>query len=284
MLKRRWGLLCCLLPCVLFAQRIKINVRAVEVVVSVTDAKGKPVTNLQMEDFRVLEDGQEQELNVFEPVSSGITLALLIDTTASVAPDLPHVKNAIGRLLGALRPDDNVGLFTFATTLTPLSDFTTDRKKTLGNLLQARAAGDTALFDSLAQLSRSLSKMNGKKAILLFTDGEDNLSNLSLKDSLEETRRAGVPIYAMLYGRALEDPNLSKRLVDISKNSGATSFRVRQPSDLPLAFQSVAEDLRDRYLVGYQFKGDPRKDWHSLKVQLSKPQKFNVTAKEGYWQ
>jgi hypothetical protein len=89
---------------VLFAQRIKINVRAVEVVVSVTDAKGKPVTNLQMEDFRILEDGQEQELNVFEPVSSGITLALLIDTTASVAPDLPHVKNAIGRLLGALRP------------------------------------------------------------------------------------------------------------------------------------------------------------------------------------
>jgi Ca-activated chloride channel homolog len=283
MLKRKSLLLCCLLPCVLFAQ-IRIDSRTVEVYVSVTDAKGKPVMSLQSEDFRVFEDGREQELRIFEPASTGITLALLIDTTASVAADLPHVKNAVGRLLGALRPDDNVGLFTFATSLSPLSDFTTDRKKTLGAVLQTRAAGATALFDSLTQLSRSLSKMTGKKAILLFTDGDDTVSILSLEKSLDETRRVGIPIYAMLYGRALGDSNLLKRLENISKASGASSFRIRQPSDLPLAFQSVAEDLQDQYLLGYQFKGDPKKDWHSLKVEVTKQQKLNVSSREGYWQ
>ena len=283
MLKRKSLLLCCLLPCVLFAQ-IRIDSRTVEVYVSVTDAKGKPVTSLQAEDFRVFEDGREQELRIFEPASTGITLALLIDTTASVAADLPHVKNAVGRLLGALRPDDNVGLFTFATSLSPLSDFTTDRKKTLGAVLQTRAAGATALFDSLTQLSRSLSKMTGKKAILLFTDGDDTVSILSLEKSLDETRRVGIPIYAMLYGRALGDSNLLKRLENISKASGASSFRIRQPSDLPLAFQSVAEDLQDQYLLGYQFKGDPKKDWHSLKVEVTKQQTLNVSSREGYWQ
>jgi VWFA-related protein len=207
----------------------------------------------------------------------------LIDTTASVSADLPHVKNAIARLLGALGPEDSVGLFTFASSLTALSDFTTDRRKTLGAVLQTRAVGDTALFDSLAQLSRTLSKTSGKKAILLFTDGDDNLSVLSLEKSLEDTRRAGVPIYAMLYGRALEDANLLKRLESISKTSGATAFRVRQPGDLPVAFQNVAEDLQDQYLLGYQFKGDAAKDWHSLKVELPKQQKLKVSSKQGYW-
>jgi Ca-activated chloride channel family protein len=284
MLKRKWVLLCSLLPCVLFAQ-IRINSRTVEVYVSVADSKGKPVKTLQVEDFRVFEDGREQEVRIFEPASTGITLALLIDTTASVAPDLPHVKNAVGRLLGVLRSDDSVGLFTFATSLTPLSEFTTDRKKTLGAVLQTRAAGETALFDSLAQLSRSLSKMAGKKAILLFTDGDDTSSILSFENSIDETRRVGIPIYAMIYGRALGDPSLLKRLENISKASGATSFRVRQPSDLPLAFQSVAEDLQDQYLLGYQFNGDPKKDFHSLKVELTKQQKLNVDLKKpGYWQ
>jgi VWFA-related protein len=282
MLKRRWILAFSLLPCLVFGQLIKVDVRLVEVYVSVKDSKGKAVSNLQLEDFRLLEDGREQELRVFEPVSAGVTLALLIDTTASVAPDLPHVKNAIGRLLAALGPEDSVGLFTFATSLTSLSDFTTERKKTLGALLQARAIGNTALFDSLVQLSRSLSKVNGKKAILLFTDGDDNASVLSLEKSLEETRRVGIPIYAMLYGRVLNDASLLKRLENISKSSGATPFRVRQATDLPLAFQNVAEDLQDLYMLGYQFNGDATKSWHSLKVEVPR-QKLRVSAREGYW-
>jgi|RhiMethySRZTD1v2_1073278.scaffolds.fasta_scaffold18256_5 VWFA-related protein len=282
MLKWKWGLACCLLPCLLIAQ-IKIDVRMVEVYVSVKDSKGKAVTSLQADDFRVLEDGRQQDLRVFEPVSAGITLALLLDTTASVAPDLPHVKNAIGRLLSAMGPEDNVGLFTFATTLTSLSDFTTDRRKTLGAVLQTRASGNTALFDSLVQLSRSLSKVNGKKAILLFTDGDDNASVLSLEKALEETRRVGVPIYSMLYGRALEEASLLQRLENISKSSGATSFRVRNATDLPLAFQNVAEDLQDLYMVGYQFNGDATKKWHSLKVDVPGQQKLRVSSREGYW-
>lgn len=283
MLKWKWILACGLLPCIVFAQRISVDVRTVEVYVSVKDSKGKPVTSLQAADFRVLEDGREQDLRIFEPVSAGLTLALLIDTTASVASDLPHVKNAIGRLLSALGPDDSVGLFTFATSLTRLSDFTADRKKTLSAVLQTHASGSTALFDSLVQLSRAMSKMNGKKAILLFTDGDDNESVLSMEKALEETRRVGVPIYAMLYGRALEDSELLRRLENISKSSGATPFRVRQPSDLPVAFQNLAKDLQDLYLLGYQFNGDATRDWHSLKVELPKQLKLKVSSREGYW-
>jgi Ca-activated chloride channel family protein len=283
MLKSKWVIVCVLLPCFLFGQ-IRIDSRLVEVHVSVRDSNGKPVSTLKAEDFRVLEDGREQALTVFEPVSASLTVALLIDTTASAAPDLPHVKNAIGRLLSTLDADDSVGLYTFATSLTQLSDFTTDRKKTMNAVLQTRANGNTALFDSLVQLSRSLSRVSGKKAILLFTDGDDNQSVLSLDKALEETRRVGVPIYAMLYGRAIEEPNLLRRLESISKSTGAASFRVRQPSDLPAVFQRVSQDLQELYMLGYQFGGDPRKDWHTLTVEVPNQRKLNVTAREGYWQ
>jgi VWFA-related protein len=283
MFKRKWLLMGCLLPCMVFAQ-IRVEVRMVEVYVSVKDTKGKPVTTLQADDFRLLEDGREQQLRVFEPVSSGITLGLLIDTTASVSADLPHVKNAIIRLISSLDENDSVGLFTFSTSLTRLSDFTTDRRKTLGAVLQTSAKGNTALFDSLVQLSRSISKLNGKKAILLFTDGDDNASVLSLEKALQETRRVGVPIYAMLYGRALSDADLLKRLENISKSSGATAFRIRQASDLPVVFQNVTENLQKLYMVGYQFSGDSNKDWHTLKVEVPNQPKLTVTSREGYWQ
>jgi hypothetical protein len=125
--------------------------------------------------------------------------------------------------------------------------------------------------------------VNGKKAILLFTDGDDNASVLSLERSLEETRRVGVPIYAMLYGRALSDANLLKRLENISKSTGASSFHVKQAGDLPVIFQKVANNLQDQYMLVYQFSGDASKEWHSLKVEVPSLPKLTINSREGYW-
>src|SRR5215510_14950463 len=142
---------------------LKVDVRMIEVYATVSDNRGRPMTNLQSEDFHVLEDNRPQQIRLFQPQSSSITVALLVDTTGSMAADLPRVKNAVARLLSAVKPEDSVGLFTFANGLNKLSDFTTDRSAVLGGILKARAAGQTALFDSLAQLSRQLSKGGGKK-------------------------------------------------------------------------------------------------------------------------
>jgi Ca-activated chloride channel homolog len=280
----RWIVIGVVLPSLSLAQmRLSVDVRMVEVYVSVRDEKEKPVVNLQEADFRVLEDGRPQEVRIFEPSSSAMTLALLIDTTASVANELPHVKNAIIRLLTSVESDDSIGLFTFARNLTPLSNFTTDRKAMLGAVLRTRAAGDTALFDSLAQLSREISRVDGKKAILLFTDGDDNVSTISLEASVKETKRVGIPIFAMLYGRALTDASLLKRLEDISKSSGGTPFRVRQADDLPSIVHQIGEDLRQSYLLGYQSDNGSQADWRALKVELPSKPKLNVKAKDGYW-
>ena len=262
---------------------LKVDVRMIEVYATVSDNRGRPMTNLQSEDFHVLEDNRPQQIRVFEPQSSAITIALLVDTTGSMAADLPRVKNAVARLLDAVKPEDSVGLFTFANGLNRLSNFSRDRSTTLKAIFKARAAGQTALFDSLAQLSRQISTDGGKKAILLFTDGDDNSSVLSLEASIKSVQRTGVPIYAVLYGKALMDPNLFKRLERISVSTGGIPFKVRDAGEVAAAFARVGQDMQNMYLLGYQSDSDNQDDWRSIKVILPNHPKLKLRAKEGYW-
>jgi VWFA-related protein len=255
----------------------------IEVFASVSDDNGRPITNLQAQDFQVLEDNRPQQIKIFQPQSTAMTLALLVDTTGSMAADLPHVKNAVARLLSTVKPEDSIGLFTFANGLNKLSDFSTDRSVILGGILKTRAAGQTALFDSLAQLSRQLSRDGGKKAILLFTDGDDNSSVISLEASVKEVQRIGVPIYAVLYGRALNDANLFKRLETISVSTGGIPIKVRSSDEVVNAFARVGQDLQHIYLLGYQSDSESTADWRSIRVTLPTHPKLKLRAKEGYW-
>jgi Ca-activated chloride channel family protein len=262
---------------------LNVDVRMIEVYAAVSDDRGRPVTNLQTGDFYVLEDNHPQQIRVFERQSSAITIALLVDTTGSMTGDLPRVKNAVARLLEAVKPEDNVGLFTFASGLNTLSNFSTDRNTTLNAIFKARAAGQTALFDSLALLSRQISRNAGKKAILLFTDGDDNSSVLSLEASIKSVQRTGVPIYAVLYGRALKDPSLFKSLERISISTGGFTFKVNDPREVAEAFARVGKDMQNIYLIGYQSDNDNQNDWHGIKVILPNHPKLKLRAKEGYW-
>src|SRR5215831_5796579 len=266
-----------------WSQTFKVDVRMIEVYATVSDSRGRAMTNLHSDDFHVLEDNRPQQIRVFEPQSSAMTIALLVDTTGSMALDLPRVKNAVARLLDAVKPEDSVGLFTFANGLNRLSNFSRDRSTTLKAILKARAAGQTALFDSLAQLSRQISRDAGKKAILLFTDGDDNSSVLSLEASIKSVQRTGVPIYAVLYGRALRDPDLFRRLERISVSTGGIPFKVRDAGEVAAAFARVGQDMQNMYLLGYQSDSNNQDDWRSIKVILPNHPKLKLRAKEGYW-
>jgi VWFA-related protein len=262
---------------------LKVDVRMIEVQAAVYDDKGRAVANLTAEDFRIVEDGQNQQVDVFEPASSAMTIAVLVDTTGSMVVDLPHVKNAVSRLLAVLGPEHRVGLYTFANHLTELSPFTTDRKKTLSAVLKMKAGGITALFDSLAQLARETSSINGKKAILLLTDGDDTSSLLTLEASVRTIQHIGIPVYSMLYGRALEDQMLSERLKKISQSTGGVPFKVREPSDVSRVFERIAHDLEHIYLLGYYSSNKGGAQWRTVEVSLPGQPKLKLRAKEGYW-
>jgi len=264
------------------ADTLSVRVRLVEVHAAVTDRRGHYLSGLQASQFQLMEDGRPQSIHIFEAQSSAMTLALLVDTTGSMAKVLPHVKNAVAQLVTAMKPEDSIGLFSFRNRLSVLQPFTRDHGAALKALLATRAAGSTALFDSLTQLAIELSRTNGKKAILLFTDGADNSSLLSMQQALQTVKRNGFPIYAVSQGSALEDKPMLSRLQEISEVTGGMAFEVRQADGIATAFNRIAADLQHLYLLAYYPSTSENTRWRKINVVLPEQKEVKVRAKEGY--
>jgi VWFA-related protein len=264
------------------ADTLSVRVRLVEVHAAVMDRRGHYLSGLQAGQFQVMEDGRPQSIHIFEAQSSAMTLALLVDTTGSMAKVLPHVKNAVAQLVTAMKPEDSIGLFSFRNRLSVLQPFTRDHGAALKALLATRAAGSTALFDSLTQLAVELSRTNGKKAILLFTDGADNSSLLSMEQALQTVKRNGFPIYAVSQGSALEDKPMLNRLQEISEVTGGMAFEVRQADGIATAFNRIAADLQHLYLLAYYPSTPENTRWRKINVVLPEQKEVKVRAKEGY--
>jgi VWFA-related protein len=264
------------------ADTLSVRVRLVEVHAAVMDRRGHYLSGLQAGQFQVMEDGRPQSIHIFEAQSSAMTLALLVDTTGSMAKVLPHVKNAVAQLVTAMKPEDSIGLFSFRNRLSVLQPFTRDHGAALKALLATRAAGSTALFDSLTQLAVELSRTNGKKAILLFTDGADNSSLLSMQQALQTVKRNGFPIYAVSQGSALEDKPMLSRLQEISEVTGGMAFEVRQADGIATAYNRIAADLQHLYLLAYYPSTPENTRWRKINVVLPEQKEVKVRAKEGY--
>jgi VWFA-related protein len=237
---------------------------------------------LNANQFRVKEDGHLQSVQIFEPQSSALTLALLVDTSGSMARVLPHVKNAVAQLIAGLKPEDALGLYSFRNRFTVLQALTHDHGSVLKALLATRAAGGTALFDSLTQLAAGLSRTNGKKAILLFTDGDDNSSLLSRDQALQTVKRHGIPIYAVSQGAALGNKVMLKRLEQLSEVTAGMSFEVRACDEIAKAFGQIAADLQHLYLLAYYPSQQDSPRWRRIEVTVPEQKGTKIRAKEGY--
>lgn len=292
-MKARWLIGFCLtvwaLPRAASGQRfeevgsnLSLRVRLVEVHAAVLDVRGRYLSGLRADQFRVMEDGRPQSVQIFEAQSSALTLALLVDTTGSMVKVLPHIKNAVAQMISAMKPEDTLGLFSFRDRLTALQPFTHDHQSVLKALLATRAAGSTALFDSLTQLAAELSRTNGKKAILLFTDGDDNSSQLSMEQALQIVKRHGFPIYAVSQGPALENKALLKRLQELSEFTAGMSFEVRTPDQIGRAFNRIGEDLQHLYLLAYYPSQQENPHWRKIEVTIPDQKGTRIRSKEGY--
>lgn len=264
---------------------LRIDVRMVEVYASVFDKGGKYLPGLRSGDFRIVENGTVQSISSFESSSAALTLALLVDTTGSMLKPLPHVKNAVADLLSQINPKDRFGLFAFNNKLQVVVPFTKDRRVALRSLFRLRATGSTALFDSLAQLAPHLARITGKKAILLFTDGEDTSSVLSMEDSVRTIKRVGIPVYTVSQGLALDSKLLLERLSEISEATGGVAFTIRNPEEIGEVFSAIVQDLKHLYLLGYYPPAtinSNRQGWRRIQVLVPRHKNMQVRAKGGY--
>ena len=263
---------------------IKVDVRLVEVYATVLDHKGNYVDGLRRDDFRILEDGKPQRISIFESDAGALSCAILLDTTGSMREALPRVKNSVTKLIDELAPQDSVAIFTFDDHLTVRQDFTTDRDAAKRAVLRTRAEGNTALFDAISDAAEELAKRPGKKALIVFTDGDDNSSLLTATGAIAQAKKVGIPLYAIAEGQATHSSELSKVLNELSENTGGMSYRVRKPDDIEEIFQTVANNLRHLYLMTYKpsAEGTDGK-WRKIEILVSGVENYHLRAKQRYF-
>ena len=180
---------------------IRVNTTLVTIPVSVMDRDGRYIPNLQKEEFRVWEDGVEQEVAFFQSVDKPFSVVLMLDTSPSTQFRLEDIQDAAISFVNQLRNDDRVMVVSFNDDIKILSEFTTDRRKLERAIVRARTDDGTRLYDAVDMvINQQLSRVQGRKAIVLFTDGVDTTSRRASYDSnLMDAQELDALIYSVQY-------------------------------------------------------------------------------------
>jgi VWFA-related protein len=198
---------------------IRVNTTLVTLPVSVMDRDGRYVPNLQKEEFRIWEDGVEQEVAFFQSVDKPFSVVLMLDTSPSTQFRLEDIQDAAISFVNQLRSDDKVMVVSFNDDIKVLSEFTTDRNKLQRAIQRARTDDGTRLYDAVDMvINQQLSRVQGRKAIVLFTDGVDTTSRRAdYQSNIMDAQELDALIYPVQYDTA-EDMSVNNpvgRSVDI---------------------------------------------------------------------
>lgn len=270
---------------------LKVDVKLVNIFVNVTDANGAIVGGLTRDDFSIAEDNRPQKISVFERQSElPLNLTLAIDTSASTYKDrMIEQKAAKGFVHALMRAQDQMSVLEFSTYVTQLTTFTNKVGQIDSGLDRMRGEGGTALYDAIYLGSGELGKKEGRKVLVLVSDGDDTASNANYEQAVEQALRNEAMIYSIIdvpiETSAGRDLGGEHALVTLAEQTGGKSFYV-DAGGLDKAFAKISDDLRTQYLIGYYpHNQEPGKNFHRLSVTIPRASKdaFNVRYRTGYY-
>jgi len=270
---------------------LRVDVKLVNVFVSVTDRNGSVVGGLTREDFSLTEDGRAQKIAIFERQSDmPLNLTLAIDTSDSVAKDLAVEQHAARRFAHAiLRPQDKISLLEFASAVSELTPLTNNLNKIESGIAHLRGGGGTAFYDAITLGSRQLGRQHGRKVLIVVSDGDDTVKGASYAQALEQSLRDQVMIYSLIdlpiEASAGRDLRGEHALITLAEETGGKSFYV-SANGLDKAFAQVSEDLRTQYFLAY-YPHNQDRDTNFHRIQLTIPKAaadtYNIRCRTGYY-
>lgn len=270
---------------------LKVDVKLVNVLVNVTDQNGAIVGGLTKNDFAISEDGRPQKIAVFEKQSGlPLNITLAIDTSGSVFKDRELEEGAARRFVEALlRPQDQMSLIEFATDVAEVTPFTNKKAAIEQGLKRLRGGDSTAFYDAIFLASQKLRPKDGRKILVLVSDGGDTAENTTYAQALEAALRDEVMIYSIIdvpvEASAGRDTGGEHAMITLAEQTGGKSFYVDE-GGLEKAFERVSDDLRTQYLLAYypqnQLKGV---NFHRLHVTIPRaaPEEFHILYRTGYY-
>jgi Ca-activated chloride channel homolog len=261
--------------------------------VTVTDPYGRLVTGLEQENFRVFEDGVEQEVDRFSSEDVPVSIGMIFDMSGSMADKIDKSRLAAVQFFRTANPQDEFFLIDFNDRAQLVSPFTESVEELQNRLMYTSAHGMTALFDGIyLGLSQMKGAHNTKKALLIISDGGDNHSRYTEADVRKFVQEADVQIYAIgLYepdgGATTEEREGPALLSELTQMTGGRTFAVHSLNDLPDIATKISMELRNQYVIGYKPSNHAHDGkWRKIKVKLRPPKglpPLNVFARTGYF-
>ena len=237
---------------------LKVDVKLVNVFVTVTDAHGSPVGGLTKQNFALAEDGLAQKISVFDKESElPISIALAIDTSLSTRHDLPLEQASAKRFVHTImRPVDALSVYGFSEVVhesTP--GFTADLKRIDDGIEHIRVGAATALYDAIYLTSRALDKRKGRKVIVLITDGGDTISKVDYQEAVRAAEEAEALVYSIIIvpieSSAGRETGGEHALIQLSEDTGGKYYYATSGAQLDDAFHKISDELRTQYLLAY---------------------------------
>ena len=231
----------------------------VDLYVTATDRNGRLVPNLLQEDFVVLDEGEVQEIVLFENEVRPITVVVMLDTSASMTHSLELLMAGAEQFIIRMLPDDRgkVGAFNDKIQILPDIEFTGDRDLLIRELDRLQFGNPTRLYDAIGASIDSLEGVEGRKVALVFTDGEDTQHQIGWRDVLEKARAAEVMIYTIglesdyFNGLRQVRSKPDGRLKTFAEETGGGYFELKDSDELGPTFTRVAQELHSQYVIGF---------------------------------
>lgn len=263
-----------------------INVDSSLVVLNATisDISGKPVAGLTQKNFKIFEEGAEQEISLFTSEDTPFAAVLLIDTSGSMEGSVSMARAAAIRFLDGLRQSDSTAIYRFDSKVTLVQEFSNSRDIT-ENIFDLKADGMTALNDAVFLAAGELGKRTEKRrAIIVLSDGQDTIS----KRSADKALKAALAVNALIYTVDMSAINSSRRtqnqgpLKNFAEKSGGIFVATPGGVAMRAAFANIVGELGVQYTLGYQ-PINARKDgkWRAIELSVAKPN-LTIRTRKGY--
>jgi Ca-activated chloride channel homolog len=263
----------------LFGQQatFKAGTSIVPVLTTVTDTQGRLVPNLEQEEFTILDNGKPQTITLFQNETQPFTVVVMLDFSFSMTTHLDLLKQATEQFILRMLPADKGQVGAFSDKIQFSGEFTNDRDDLVAALKDLQFGNPTRLYDAIDASIDMLKSIEGRKIVLVFTDGDDTASRRGMGDVLDKARATETMIYAI--GLESEFPIAPGRmqrtrpdrgLRKLADETGGGYFELKKTTELAPTFTRVAQELHSLYTIGFQPTALDNKE-HRLDVKMKQP-------------
>ncbi|HEX7138918.1 MAG TPA: VWA domain-containing protein [Vicinamibacterales bacterium] len=259
----------------------RVNVDVVQVTVTVSDGRGKFIPGLPQSAFRVFEDNRVQRITHFASENVPLELLVAIDISGSMTPAMPKLKTSVKEFLSAVPPENQVTLLGFNDSIFTLTRKATDQAERAKAVDRLAPWGSTALYDVILRGVEMLGRQTGRKALVVFTDGEDQGSHATLNDVERRLQSSDTTLYMIGQGRGVTLESLKRIMARLVAPTGGRALFTDSVDELHAAFGDLLDELSNQYLLGYMSTNDRRDDvWRRIRVDVDGH--HDVRARQGY--